>query len=83
MIQGKDDETGADLIQRDDDKPEAVYKRLDAYQSMTQPLIDHYRQQGVLSTFDGEDQPDLIEADRRSDAIYKSLKPLVESRISS
>lgn len=30
-VRGKDDETGDDLVQRDDDKPEAVRKRLEAY----------------------------------------------------
>ena len=39
---GKDDETGEDLIQRDDDKEETVKKRLGVYHSQTQPLIDYY-----------------------------------------
>ena len=40
--EGKDDETGEDLIQRDDDKEETVRKRLDVYQSQTRPLVDYY-----------------------------------------
>ena len=38
----KDDVTGEDLIQRDDDKEETVRKRLEVYQSQTRPLVDYY-----------------------------------------
>lgn len=41
-VEGKDDETGEDLIQRDDDKPETVKKRLDVYHEQTEPLIAYY-----------------------------------------
>jgi adenylate kinase len=41
-VEGKDDETGEDLIQRDDDKEETVKKRLDVYHEQTEPLIDYY-----------------------------------------
>ena len=41
-VEGKDDVTGADLSQRDDDKEETVRKRLDVYQSQTRPLVDYY-----------------------------------------
>jgi nucleoside-triphosphate--adenylate kinase len=41
-VEGKDDETGEDLIQRDDDKPETVKARLEAYEKMTSPLIEYY-----------------------------------------
>jgi len=78
-VEGKDDETGEPLIQRDDDKPEAVRQRLNAYDDLTKPLLDYYKQQGVLAEFSGEDQPQLIAQDRRSDAIYKTLKPHVEN----
>lgn len=43
-VQGKDDVTDEDLIQRDDDKEETVRKRLDVYQSQTRPLVDYYGQ---------------------------------------
>lgn len=39
---GKDDVTGEDLIQRDDDNEETVRKRLDVYHSQTAPLVDFY-----------------------------------------
>ena len=41
-VAGKDDLTGEDLIQRDDDKEETVKKRLAVYHDQTKPLIDYY-----------------------------------------
>ncbi len=41
-VAGKDDVTGEDLIQREDDREETVAKRLDVYQSQTRPLVDFY-----------------------------------------
>ena len=41
-VEGKDDETGEDLIQRDDDQEETVRKRLDVYHEQTEPLIAYY-----------------------------------------
>ena len=43
-VAGKDDVTGEDLIQRDDDREETVRKRLEVYQSQTRPLVDYYGQ---------------------------------------
>ena len=41
-VEGKDDETGEDLVQRDDDKEETVRKRLDVYHEQTEPLVEYY-----------------------------------------
>ncbi len=41
-VAGKDDVTGEDLIQRDDDKEETVKKRLDIYHAQTEPLVKYY-----------------------------------------
>ena len=41
--EGKDDETGEPLIQRDDDHEETVRKRLDVYHAQTEPLVGYYR----------------------------------------
>jgi adenylate kinase len=49
-IEGKDDETGEDLIQRDDDKPETVKKRLDVYAAQTQPLVAFYTAKATQET---------------------------------
>jgi len=41
-VAGKDDATGEDLIQRDDDKEETVKKRLEIYHAQTEPLVAYY-----------------------------------------
>ena len=41
-VPGKDDITGEDLIQREDDREETVKKRLDVYTMQTAPLVDYY-----------------------------------------
>jgi adenylate kinase len=42
--EGKDDETGEPLIQRDDDQEETVRKRLDVYHAQTEPLVGYYKE---------------------------------------
>ncbi|MDD3595976.1 MAG: adenylate kinase [Sulfuricurvum sp.] len=42
-VEGKDDETGEDLVQRDDDKAEVVLDRLRVYHEQTAPLVDYYK----------------------------------------
>jgi adenylate kinase len=44
---------GAALIQREDDKPEAVKKRIEVYLELTLPVLDYYRPQGLVSEIDG------------------------------
>ncbi len=41
-VAGKDDVTGEDLIQRDDDREETVRKRLGVYRTQTRPLVEYY-----------------------------------------
>ncbi|XP_021458792.1 GTP:AMP phosphotransferase AK3, mitochondrial isoform X2 [Oncorhynchus mykiss] len=52
-IAGLDDVTGEPLIQRDDDTPETVTRRLKAYENQTRPVLEYYRSKGVLETFSG------------------------------
>jgi len=47
------DGCGETLVQRGDDKPETVQKRLTVYHDQTQPLIEYYKQAGMLVTVDG------------------------------
>ena len=42
-VEGKDDLSGEDLIQREDDKPTTVLARLEVYKNQTNPLIDYYQ----------------------------------------
>lgn len=52
-VEGKCDTCGADLILRDDDKPETVLNRLKVYHEQTQPLINYYEGKGILKEVDG------------------------------
>ena len=56
-VSGKDDETGEDLVQRDDDKEETVKKRLAVYHDQTEVLVDFY------SKLTGEHAPRYIKVD--------------------
>ncbi len=57
------DTCGSELILRDDDKPETVKKRLDVYHEQTQPLIDYYKERGILKEVDGTvDMADVFAA---------------------
>ena len=57
------DNCGAELILRDDDKPETVQKRLGVYHEQTQPLIDYYTKKGILKEVDGTmDMRDVFKA---------------------
>src|SRR5918912_1466348 len=47
------DQDGSRLVQRDDDKPETVKKRLAIYHEQTGPLEQHYERAGLLRRFDG------------------------------
>lgn len=60
--QGLCDVCGSDLIQRDDDKPEKVEKRMEEYAKKTSPLKDFYRQKGMLKEIDGVGTPEGIYA---------------------
>jgi len=44
-VEGKDNETGEDLVQRDDDKESVVLDRLKVYHDLTSPLIGYYKEQ--------------------------------------
>ena len=56
-VEGKDDETGEDLIQRPDDKEEAIVHRLEVYDEQTAPLIDYYTKKGLIRDVDASAKP--------------------------
>jgi adenylate kinase len=58
--EGVCDQDGSSLVQRDDDKPETVKKRLEVYHDQTEELIDFYEERGLLRRFDGTRQPDEV-----------------------
>lgn len=51
------DEDGSPLIQREDDRPETVKRRLEVYHEQTRPLVGYYEEQGLLRRFDGSRPP--------------------------
>lgn len=56
------DRDGSALVQRPDDRPEAVRTRLAVYAEQTAPLIDHYRRRGLLRPVDARGAPDEVAA---------------------
>jgi adenylate kinase len=74
---GHCDQDGRPLIQRDDDKPEAIRARLETFHRETAPLIGYYEERGLLKRFDGSRRPDEVH-----DTIRASLAALqLEERL--
>ncbi len=67
-VDGVCDYCGATLIQRKDDNEESFKVRLDNYYKSTAPLLDYYKNEGLLKDFDG-----TIEADKLKEEISKFL----------
>jgi adenylate kinase len=55
--EGVCDQDGSRLIQRDDDQPDTIAKRLAVYHAETEPLADYYEERGLLRRFDGTRAP--------------------------
>jgi adenylate kinase len=64
--EGVCDQDGSRLIQRDDDKPETIEKRLAVYREQTEPLIDWYDERGLLRRFDGTRSPEEVHSHIRA-----------------
>lgn len=62
-IPGVCDVCGSELVLRDDDKPETVKKRLSVYHEQTQPLIEYYKNEGVLVDVDGTQKLNKVFSD--------------------
>jgi adenylate kinase len=72
-VDGVCDACGGKVIQRADDTPEAVAKRLDLYDIETAPLLDRYEEQGLVERVDG---------DRAIDAVTESIVAAIRRRTS-
>jgi adenylate kinase len=59
-VAGVCDHCGAELLQREDDRPESIRVRMAAYESSTAPLADYYRMQGRLVAVSAEGSPEEI-----------------------
>ena len=72
-VSGVDDVTGEMLIQRPDDHPTAVQKRLHQYETLTKPVIDYFNERGILKTFTGTE----------SDVLWPKIREFVEEELLS
>ena len=68
-VAGRCDQCGGDLYQREDDAEATVTRRLDVYQTETAPLLDYYRQRGLLARVAGEGPVEEV-----ADRIRKAVK---------
>jgi adenylate kinase len=59
-VAGICDHCGAKLVQREDDRPEAIRVRMDAYERSTSPLINYYSKKGLLVSVSAEGAPEAI-----------------------
>jgi len=57
LPEGVDETT---LVQRDDDKPEVIKKRIEVYKEQTEPLIHYYQDQGILKNVDADPPLDKV-----------------------
>ncbi|XP_059469627.1 GTP:AMP phosphotransferase AK3, mitochondrial [Neocloeon triangulifer] len=74
-IAGRDDITGEPLSQRVDDQPENIRRRLDIYLSTMQPVVDFYREAGVLREFKGK------ESNKIWPEVFRSMATFIEPKM--
>ncbi|MBS3786633.1 adenylate kinase [Candidatus Bipolaricaulota bacterium] len=67
--EGVCDECGGDLYQRDDDRPKVIRDRFETFLEETAPLIDFYREKGLLQEIDGEQEPEKV---------YREIKSVLQ-----
>lgn len=60
---GECDQDGSKLLQREDDQPDTVRTRIHVYEERTRPVVDYYRQGGVLREVNGDQGIDLVTAE--------------------
>jgi len=69
IVDGVCDNCGAELIHREDDEPATVEKRIEVYNKQTKPLIDYYKNKGILIELDGTRDVETLQ-----EQIDKTLK---------
>ncbi|MDD3178895.1 MAG: nucleoside monophosphate kinase [Opitutaceae bacterium] len=72
-VSGVCDACGGELMQRDDDKPEAIRTRLQAYAATCNPVLDHYRKQGLLHEIEASGDPKSVFA--KTSVVLNKLAP--------
>ena len=78
-MEGICDVCGTALVQREDDRPEAVRVRMDVYEKRTLPLTDFYRRRDLLVPVSAEGTPEEI-FDRTIDALQKRQTAYARSK---
>ncbi|XP_050531652.1 GTP:AMP phosphotransferase AK3, mitochondrial isoform X2 [Daktulosphaira vitifoliae] len=73
-IPGRDDITGEPLVQREDDKPESVKRRLEIYSEMAGPILEFYAEKNILTQFSGKTTNEIWPK------IYKFLATKIEPK---
>lgn len=63
VVKWIDDIDGSQLYQREDDQPDTIRRRINVYQEQTAPLIDYYRNKGILVKIDGTQPIEDVTAD--------------------
>ena len=61
-ISGTCSNCGGDVVQRDDDQPDSIRRRLESYERDTEPLLAFYEVRGLLVTVNGDQTPDAVTA---------------------
>lgn len=69
-VEGKCDKCNGEIYQRADDNEESMKKRVDTYFEVTEPIIDYYKQQGVLKT---------VDSNRKIEETFNEIIEILES----
>ena len=69
-VDGVCDKCGGKLYQREDDNEEAMNTRVKTYFEVTEPIIDYYKEKGVLKTVDSSSDPETV---------FKEIERILES----
>lgn len=69
-VDGVCDKCGGELYQREDDNEEAMNTRVKTYFEVTEPIIDYYKEKGVLKTVDSSSD---------AEAVFKEIEKILES----
>ncbi len=59
-VEGVCDKCGGELYQRNDDNEESMNTRIKTYYEVTEPIIDYYKEKGVLKTIDSSQGNDIV-----------------------
>jgi adenylate kinase len=76
--EGVCDQDGSRLVQRDDDKPETIKKRLEVYHEQTEPLIEWFEERGQLRRFDGTRTPEEVNSHIRATLATLALEAEIQ-----